>query len=69
MRRPMQGNVFGGFDEVRVARSGRARATGLHTEAVQLNLLTGEPEPAVTLRNPWNEEREADDARKGLVAK
>jgi hypothetical protein len=64
------GNLFGGHDEVRVRKDGSLRVRASHQEGPkQLNLLTGRPEFAETKRNPWTEEREAEDTRRGLVAK
>ncbi len=67
MKPATQGNVFGGFDEVRVRANGSCRVKG-HTDALQLNIF-GEVEVARTLRNPWTEAREAEDERKGLTAR
>jgi hypothetical protein len=70
MNQARVGNLFGGHDEVRVRRDGTCRVRASHVEGPkQLNLLTGEPEWAETKRNPWTEEREAEDARQGRTAR
>ena len=70
MRKATVGNLFGGSDDVRVRRDGSVRVVRHEkSEVKQLNLLTGEPEFAETKRNPWTDEREAEDSRKGLVAR
>ena len=70
MKKGTIGNLFGGSDEVRVRRDGTARVLRHNkTGAKQLNLLTGEPEFARTLRNEATEALDrADEAkRKALL--
>ncbi|MBM3472260.1 MAG: hypothetical protein FJX75_03175 [Armatimonadetes bacterium] len=70
MKKATVGNLFGGHDEVSVRKDGTCRVRSSHAEGPkQLNLLTGQPEFAHTKRNPWTDEREAEDTRRGLVAK
>lgn len=63
-----QGNLNGGVDEVRVLKGGRASVKATNAAIVQLT-LDGRAEWAHTKRNPWTDEREAQDAREGKVAK
>ena len=67
--REAQGNLFGGHDEVRVRKDGTCRVIATHSEGPKQLTLEGNVEYASTKRNPWNEQREADDARKGLTAR
>jgi hypothetical protein len=67
--REVQGNLFGGHDEVQVKRNGTCRVIATHSKGPKQLTLEGNVEFANTKRNPWTEEREAEDARKGLVAR
>jgi hypothetical protein len=67
--REAQGNLFGGHDEVRVRKNGTCRVLATRSEGPKQLTLEGGIEFANTKRNPWNEQREADDARKGLTAR
>jgi hypothetical protein len=63
------GNLFGGHDEVRVRRDGSCRILVSYREGPKQLTIFGGVEFAETERNPWTDEREAEDNRKGLVAK
>jgi hypothetical protein len=69
MRKATVGNLFGGHDEVSVRRDGTCRVRSSHAEGPKQLTIFGGVEFAHTKRNPLTEEREADDTRKGLVAK
>lgn len=69
MKKATVGNLFGGHDEVTVRRDGTCRVRSSHAEGPKQLTIFGSVEFAHTKRNPWTDEREADDIRKGLVAK
>jgi hypothetical protein len=54
---------------VQVKRNGTCRVIATHSKGPKQLTLEGNVEFANTKRNPWTEEREAEDARKGLVAR
>jgi hypothetical protein len=69
MTKATVGNLFGGHDEVRVRKDGTCRVRASHAEGPKQLTLDGRVEFATTKRNPSTEEREAEDIRKGLVAR
>ncbi|MBM3956793.1 MAG: hypothetical protein FJ313_01930 [Gemmatimonadetes bacterium] len=69
MKKATVGNLFGGHDEVQVRRDGSCRVRSSHAEGPKQLTIFGGVEFAHTKRNPWTDEREAEDTRKGLVAK
>ena len=69
MKKARVGNLFGGHDEVSVRRDGTCRVRSSHAEGPKQLTLDGGIEFAMTKRNPWTEEREGEDTRRGLVAK
>jgi hypothetical protein len=54
---------------VRVRKDGSCRVLATHSEGPKQLTIDGGVEFATTKRNPWNEQREAEDARKGLTAR
>jgi hypothetical protein len=64
-RCPLEAALWEACEELYQEREYRNR---IAREGGQLT-LDGRVEVARTLRNPWTEQREADDARKGLVAR
>jgi len=69
MRQATIGSLFGGHDEVTVRRDGSCRVRSSHREGPKQLTLDGGVEFAATKRNPWTEEREAEDTRRGRVAR
>lgn len=69
MRKATVGSLFGGHDEVNVRRDGTCRVRASHVEGPKQLTLDGGIEFAATKRNPWTEAREAEDQRRGLVAR
>ena len=69
MKKATVGNLFGGHDEVTVRRDGSCRVRSSHAEGPKQLTIFGGAEFAHTKRNPSTDEREAEDIRKGLVAK